>query len=106
RLTVDNSPQNYALLKFTVAGTNGCAINSAKLRLTVGNTTNDNSPYGGDVYSTSSGWTESAVTWNTAPTAGGKAGSVATTVNLSTSYLFDVKPLVTGDGMVSFLVKS
>jgi fibronectin type 3 domain-containing protein len=106
RITVDNSPQNYALLKFTVAGTNGCAISSAKLRLTVGNTTNDNSPYGGDVYGTTNTWTESGVTWNTAPAAGTKAGSVATTVNLSTSYLFDVKPLVTGDGTVSFLVKS
>ena len=50
RLTVDNSPVNYSLLKFTVAGTGGCPITAAKLQLTVGNGTDDKSPYGGDVY--------------------------------------------------------
>ena len=85
----------------------GCLISSAKLRLTVGNTTNDNSPYGGDVYGTTNAWTQSAVTWNTAPAAGPtKVGSVPTAVALNTSYLFDVKPLVTGDGTVSMLLKS
>jgi chitodextrinase len=106
RLTVDNSPINYTLLKFQV-NTAGCLISSAKLRLTVGNTTNDNSPYGGDVYGTTNAWTQSAVTWNTAPAAGPtKVGSVPTAVALNTSYLFDVKPLVTGDGTVSMLLKS
>src|SRR5262249_51697698 len=37
RVTVDNSPVNDALLKFTV-NTGGCAISSAKLQLTVGGT--------------------------------------------------------------------
>jgi hypothetical protein len=47
------------------------------------------------------------VTWSTAPVAGAtKVGSVPTAVNLSTSYLFDVKQLVTGDGTVSMLIKS
>jgi chitodextrinase len=108
RLTVDNSPINYSLLKFTVAGTGGCPITAAKLQLTVGNGTDDKSPYGGDVYgTTTSTWTQSTVTWNTAPVAGAtKVGSVPTAVSLSTSYLFDVTPLVTGDGTVSMLIKS
>jgi hypothetical protein len=108
RLTVDNSPINYSLLKFTVAGTGGCPITAAKLQLTVGNGTDDKSPYGGDVYgTTTSTWTQSSVTWNTAPVAGAtKVGSVPTAVSLSTSYLFDVTPLVTGDGTVSMLIKS
>jgi hypothetical protein len=108
RLTVDNSPVNYSLLKFTVAGTGGCPITAAKLQLTVGNGTDDKSPYGGDVYGTTTNtWTQSTVTWSTAPVAGAtKVGSVPTAVNLSTSYLFDVKQLVTGDGTVSMLIKS
>src|SRR6478752_4755550 len=108
RLTVDNSPINYSLLKFTVAGTGGCPISAAKLQLTVGNGTDDKSPYGGDVSGTTTNtWTQSAVTWNNAPAAGAtKVGSVPTAVNLSTSYLFDVTPLVTGDGTVSMLIKS
>ncbi|MGZ4632028.1 MAG: fibronectin type III domain-containing protein, partial [Actinomycetes bacterium] len=52
RVTVDNSPVNYILLKFSVTGTSGCTIGASKLRLTVANTSNDNSPYGGDVYGT------------------------------------------------------
>ena len=108
RLTVDNSPINYSLLKFTVAGTGGCPITAAKLQLTVGNGTDDKSPYGGDVYGTTSNtWTQSTVTWNTAPAAGPtKVGSVPTAVALSTSYQFDVTPLVTGDGTVSMVLKS
>jgi hypothetical protein len=107
RLTVDNSPVTYSLLKFPVTGTAGCSITAAKLRLTVGGTTNDNSPYGGDLYATTNSWSQSSVTWNTAPAAGPtKIGSVPSTVALNTTYLFDVKPLITGDGTVSMLIKS
>jgi chitodextrinase len=106
RLTVDNSPVVYSLLKFAVAGTSGCPVTGAKLRLTVGSGTDDKSVYGGDVYGTTSGWSQGTVTYNTAPVAGTKAGSVTGAVANDTSYLFDVAPLVTGDGTVSFLVKS
>jgi hypothetical protein len=58
----------------TVAGTGsgtGCpAIAGAKLRLTVGATANDNSDKGGEFRAAvSSSWSESSVTWNTAPAA-------------------------------------
>ncbi len=72
RLTADNSPANYSLLKFNVTGTSGCTISSAKLQLTVGSNTDDKSVYGGDVYGVANSWSESSVNWNTAPTAGTK----------------------------------
>ena len=107
RLTVDNSPVNNSLLKFNVTGTAGCSISSAKLRMTIGSTTNDNSPYGGDLYGTSNAWSQSSVTWNTAPAAGAtKISSVATAVALNTTYFFNVTPLITGDGTISVLIKS
>jgi hypothetical protein len=59
RPTIENSPQNYALLKFGVAGTNGCIIISAKLRRWWG--AGRTSVCGGDVYD-SSGWSQTAVT--------------------------------------------
>jgi fibronectin type 3 domain-containing protein len=107
RITVDNSPPNYSLLKFNVTGTSGCTISSAKLQLTIGSNTDDKSVYGGDVYGVASNsWNESSVNWNTAPTAGNKVSSVTGLVALNTSYLFDVKPLISGDGTVSMMVKS
>ena len=104
RITVDSSPSNDFLLKFTVSGTGAgttCpAITGAKLRLTVGNTTNDNSPAGGDFRgAVDSNWTEGTVTWNTAPAAmtGLPIASITTPVALSTAYLVDVSALVTGN---------
>jgi chitodextrinase len=109
RLTADNSPQSNVLLKFDVAGLpTGCAVSGAKLQLTVGNTTNDNSPYGGDLYgSTVTSWTQSTVNWNTQPAAAAtKTSSVATTVALSTAYTWNATPLVGGNGVVTMVLKS
>ena len=106
RLTVDNSPASYSLLRFGVTGTNGCHVTTAELRLTVGSGTDDKSPYGGDVYGTAGGWSEATVNWSTAPAAGAKVGSVNTAVALNATYFVDVTPLVTGDGAVNLLVKS
>jgi hypothetical protein len=93
------------LLKFTVIGTGPgttCAgISSAKLRLTVGNSTSDNSTMGG-VFSAAAAtpsWSESTVTYDTAPAAvGAPVASITTPVALSTAYLVDVTPIITGDG--------
>lgn len=107
RVTVDASPVNDALLKFTVSGTAGCTVGSAALRLTVGSSTNDASPYGGDVYGTTNAWSQSTVTWSTAPVAAtARVASLSAPVALGTSYLVDVTPLVTGDGTVSLLLTS
>ena len=104
RITVDSSPVNDLLLKFTVTGTGpgtGCpTIRAATLRLTVGSTVNDNSPKGGDFRAAAnSNWTEADVTWNTAPaaSAGPPVASISTPVALGTAYLVDLSPLVTGN---------
>jgi chitodextrinase len=109
RLTADNSPKTNALLKFNITGLPaGCAVSSAKLQLTVGSGSTDTSPYGGDLYGASNtSWTQSTVNWNTQPAAAAtKTSSVATTVALGTAYTWDVKPLVTGSGPVTMVVKS
>jgi len=54
----------------------------------------------------SNSWDESTVTSNTAPTAGTKVSSVTSAVALNTSYQFDVKPLISGSGTVSMMIKS
>jgi chitodextrinase len=107
RITVDSSPANDMLLKFTVTGTgtgNCPTISAAKLRLTVGNTSNDNAPKGGDFRAAvNSNWSESNVTYNTAPAAaaGSPVASISTPVALGTPYLVDITPLVTGDGTIT-----
>jgi peptidoglycan/xylan/chitin deacetylase (PgdA/CDA1 family) len=104
RITVDTSPVNDLLLKFTVNGTGagtGCpSITAAKLRLTVGNTSNDNSNMGGVFRgAANSNWAEGTVTWNTAPAASGTpVAAITTPVALNTAYLVDVTPLVAGNG--------
>jgi chitodextrinase len=108
RLTADNSPQVNSLLKFNVAGLPTSCTLSAKLQLTVGNGTDDKSAYGGDLYgSTNTTWTQGSVTWNNRPAeAATKTSSVATSVALSTAYTWDATSLVTGNGLVTLVVKS
>ena len=108
RITVDSSPVNDFLVKFTVAGTGSgtsCpTIAAAKLRLTVGNTTNDNSDKGGNFRAAvNSNWSEASVTWNTAPAAvaGGPVASITTPVALSTAYFVDATSLITGNGPIT-----
>ena len=108
RLTVDNSPTVHSLLRFDVTGLPACSVISASLRLTVGSTADDKSAYGGDLYATSSSsWSEMTVNWNNAPaSSGAKVSSVATKVALGSTYQWDVTPLVTGNGVVSVLLKT
>lgn len=108
RLRVDGSPRYNILIRFDVTGTSACTVTSAKLRLTVGSTTYDNSAYGGDVYGVpDTTWSETTVTWNNQPAAGTtKVGSIASSVALNTSYTVNVTSLVKGDGPVSMEVSS
>jgi hypothetical protein len=109
RLTVDNSPQTNTLLKFSVAGLpTGCRVTAARLRLTVGSTTDDKSPYGGDLYGVAdTAWTQSTVTWSNQPAAAaGTTSGVATAVALDTAYDWNATSLVTGNGVVSMALKS
>jgi hypothetical protein len=108
RVTADADPQRDFLLKFTIAGTGSgtsCpTVSGAKLRLTVGGTANDNADKGGEFRAAvSSSWSESSVTWNTAPAAaaGAPVAAISSTVSLNTTYVIDVSPLVTGNGTIT-----
>jgi hypothetical protein len=89
-------------LKFTVTGVSG-TVTGATLRLFV----TDSSTDGGSVFSVTSGWTETGITYNNAPLISGPSlgDSGATTLG---TYV-DI-PLaagsVTGDGTYSFALKS
>ena len=98
---------NDFLVKFNVSGTAGCPITGARLPLTVGSTTDDNSAHGGDFFGVAPGaWGEGTVTWNTAPAPAGGAVASLGSVALNTTYLVNVTPLVTGDGAVTIRVSS
>jgi hypothetical protein len=107
RLTADNSPVMHFLLKFVVPAT--CAsVSSARLTLTVGSSTNNDSTPGGDFYNApDNGWSQGAVTWATAPaTSGSPVASLPTAVALNTAYTVDLSSLVTGPGVVSLRVNT
>ncbi len=72
-LAVDNSPVTDALLKFNVTGPSCDTLASAKLTLT---DKADSSVKGGDIYTTGP-FTESTVSWSTAPTRGTLLNSLA-----------------------------
>lgn len=105
RFEVDNSPVKHALLKFNVTGVGARAITSAKLVIY----NIDKSPKGGDFYKAiHNNWSESTVTWNTAPASNGALITSMNTVNGTTGnpkpYEVNLTGSVTGDGEVTFRV--
>jgi hypothetical protein len=94
-LEIDNTPVINTLMKFNVTGVNGRTVNSAKLRLYVTNPSNV-----GGIFKRVSNttWTETGVTWNTAPAQDTStiASLPATTQN--TWVELDLTSLITGDG--------
>jgi hypothetical protein len=103
KLFTDNSPVKSLLLRFSVAGLNGCQVLHAGVRMY----NVDGSPKGGDFRNLAdSSWSEQTVTWNTAPppdpTVTASLGSVAR----GAWYTADVTPLVRGDGVVNLRVTS
>jgi chitodextrinase len=106
RLVADNSPVDHFLVRFDVALTGCTTITAASLRLTVGSGSSDNSPSGGNFFTTDTGWNEATVTWNTAPAAGTTAVGSLGAVAINTTYSLDVTQAVTGPGPVAFRVSS
>ncbi len=101
-LEVDSSSLKDFLLRFTVSGVGTGTVTSAKLRLTCV----DSSPRGGDfTVAASNLWTESTVTWNTAPAAGAPAASLFQ-VAAGTTYDVDLTSLIHGDGTYTLRVTS
>jgi hypothetical protein len=106
RIVTDHSPVDDALMKFTVA-TGGCAITSATLSLTVGTTSTDASPKGGDLHTTAgTAWSEGTVTWANAPAANTATIASLGAITTGTTYTLAVTSAVTGDGVVSFRLTS
>ena len=102
-LQTDGSPIKDYLLKFDVSGIGASTVSSATLRLFVV----DPSPSGGVVRATTtSGWSEGSVTWSNAPPSASSPTASIPKVSTGTWITVDVKPFVTGDGVVSLRVSS
>jgi len=102
-LTVDNSPVKHILLKFTVAGVGGGTVSSAKLRIYC----IDPASEGGQLRRVpSNSWSESTVTWNTAPANDSALLATVGAVTANTWYEIDVTTLITGDGTYSVKITS
>ena len=99
----DNSPVRKALMAFNVAGTGGCRIAVAHLRLF----NVDSSPRGGELRPLAdTGWDERTVTWDSAPPTDTPAIARLDGVTKSTWYELDVTSLVRGDGPVGLAITS
>jgi hypothetical protein len=100
--TLKVDPGKAAYLRFNLAGVTG-TVQSAKLRLYVTDGTND----GPAVFRTVNTWTEKgngSVTWKTRPAPVGSALDDKGKVSASGWVEFDVTPVVTGNGTVSFVL--
>ena len=74
-------------------------MQAAKLRVYVAEDPSNNGPA---VYGATSSWTESAITWATRPSRAGAPSANSGVVAAGTWVEYDVRPLVTGNGNVSF----
>jgi hypothetical protein len=103
RTDSDNSPVKKTLMSFTVAGTGGCPIGAAHLRLY----NVDAAPRGGDFRPLADlTWNEQTVTWNTAPATDAQPVAKLDGVTTKTWYEVDVTELVRGDGPVGLAITS
>ncbi len=86
-------------LKFTVNGVEGL-VQSATLRIYSTSTTVD----GPDVYSTTNDWSETGITWNTRPARTSNGMDDKGIIGTGVWVEYNVTPLVTGDGIYSFVL--
>ena len=97
-LTTSNDRKRMeSYLQFQLSGVNG-PVRTAKLRLWATTASTD----GPGIYSTTSAWTEPAITFNNRPARGITAVEDKGAIAAGTFVEFDVKPLVSGNGTVSF----
>ena len=103
QFVTDSNPIRNMLLKFNVSGIGSKPILSVKLKLYC----MDGSPFGGEFHRVADTiWNETAVNWNTAPSA--DAGILASLgrVSPNTWYEVDVTSLVNSDGTFSLKINS
>jgi acid phosphatase type 7 len=96
--SASGTPEERAYLTFTVKGLTG-TVTSAKLTLYTYSTWAN----GVTVSSAGSGWTESSLTWATAPAVGAAAGTAKNLVN-GNPVSVDVTPAVAGNGTVGLVI--
>jgi hypothetical protein len=98
-LLSDGSPAMRAYLRFAVSGVTG-AVTAAKVRLWVVDPTS-NAP---QLFGTTTGWSESTLTWNNQPGAVGSVLSDLGSVSTGTWIEYPVTTAVTGDGTYAFVL--
>jgi hypothetical protein len=98
KLRATNGPPTESYLKFTLSGISG-TVQSAKLKVFDSNDATNNGPA---VYKAGSAWTESGITWNNRPARIGTASDNKVQIAIGTWVEYDVAPLVTGNGDVTF----
>lgn len=103
KLAADNDPVQNFLMKFVVSGIEAKRITSARLRLHSVNAS-DNGGEFWPVYDNS--WSESSVTWDTAPVASNQKLASLDQVNSGSWVDVDVTEFITGDGTYSLRVTS
>ena len=100
KLRATNGPLMESYLRFTLAGLTG-SVQSAKLRVFDSNDATNNGPA---VYAAPSSWTETAITWANRPAAAGAPSDNVGAVAEETWIEWDVTPLVSGNGDVTFVL--
>lgn len=100
-LSIDSSPSEHGLMKFSVTGIGARTVATAKLRLF-----NVGASDTGGVFSATSvaSWTETGVTWDNAPAAVGPPVASLGAVGTNTWYEVDLSSLVRGDGVYSLRI--
>jgi fibronectin type 3 domain-containing protein len=102
-LRADASPKRDFIVKFDLSGLAGRQVLGAKLRLRC----IDAGTNGGEFSRVpDNSWSESTVTWNTAPATDGTVADAINDVAVGEDYDLDVTPLVTGDGQLSVRVRT
>jgi hypothetical protein len=101
--TVKGSGRNVfeSYLRFQVSGL-PAPVKSARLLLSATTETMD----GPGVHSAASTWTETTIKWSNKPTRGATPVADTGAIAAGASVEYDVKPLVTGNGTVSFALVS
>jgi len=97
---VDGSRDSETYLRFTLAGITG-SVQAAKLRVQV---SNDGSANGPAAYAAPSSWTELGLTWLNRPARSGGALANAGAIAARTWVEYDVLPVVSGNGELTFVL--
>ena len=98
KLRATNGPPMESYLRFALSGISG-TIQSAKLRIY---DTNDSTNNGPEIHKAGSSWTESGITWSNRPALTGGPSDDKVVIAKETWVEYDVAPLVTGNGDVTF----